>query len=74
MGAKNIDWGKGIFRVWVVGSISWYVYIVMVWVFEPRQHHAPNDNGLVILSLLVAPIAVFILIKLISWALQSFKK
>lgn len=69
-----MNWEKGLFRLWAIGSLSWVVFVFAIYLIIPREFEFLGGFSFALFIALVPTIAAFILIKLISWALKGFKE
>jgi len=71
MDMNNLDWEKGLFRLWLVVSSCWYVWLLVALVLSgPLSEY----SDLILIAFFLLPMAVLIAYKLLVWALQGFKK
>jgi len=71
MSMKDFNWEKGLFRLWLVVSSCWYVWLLVALVLSgPLSEY----SDLILIAFFLLPMAVLIAYKLIVWALQGFKK
>ena len=73
--AMPINWRRGLFRLWLLLSISWLmgwaVYLIMKWI-----QGGFTDPGMVLdlpVLLLGPPVALFVFGAAAIWALRGFK-
>ena len=69
---KNIKWKKGLFRIWIVGSIVWIGFFLWLGLNEGIK-----DYGFYLIWVFLTPVAtliVFIFLeKIFKWIYAGFK-
>ncbi len=69
-----INWEKGFFQFWAIGSLIWVVFVFAIYLIIPREFEFLGGFSAALSIALIHTIAAFIIIKLITWALRGFKK
>jgi len=73
MGKNTLEWGKGLFRLWLVASLFWIGFVFILF-FEHLEDTIGGVALIVLYAGLIPSVIVLIVGKLILWALQGFKK
>ena len=69
-----INWEKGFFQFWSIGSLIWVVFVFGLYLIIPREFEFLGGFSAALFIALIPTIAAFILVKLIVWALRCLKK
>jgi hypothetical protein len=69
-----INWEKGFFRFWSIGSLIWVVFVFAIYLIIPREFEFLGGFSAALSIALIPTIAAFILVKLITWGLKGFTK
>ena len=69
-----INWEKGFFQFWAIGSLIWVVFVFALYLIIPREFEFLGGFSAALSIALIPTIAAFILVKLITWALKGFTK
>lgn len=76
-----MNWQRGLFRLWIVGSVIWIGYLLWEWVLVCRfgivppshcQHETPWD-GLAILGI-GGSLAGLLLVSVLIWIGHGFRR
>ncbi|MCJ9700184.1 hypothetical protein [Bradyrhizobium sp. SHOUNA76] len=82
-----MNWGKGFFRVWVVGSIVWAVYAGLdIWndieqnLRLSKDYNVPHtplsgrDYIFIAFYVVLPPLVVYVIGRIIGWVAKGFRQ
>ena len=69
-----MNWEKGLFHFWSIGSLIWVVFVFSIYIFIPADFEFIGGFSAALFVALAPTVAAFIIIKLITWLLKGFTK
>lgn len=74
MQLNSINWRRGFFRLWLVGSGCWIAFLIgFVWLMAGQSMPSRSDVVFLTIIALVLPAVVLVVGAALGWALSGFR-